>query len=183
MRAPRLILLFFVVFMVIGFRTIVIGGDLKIKLPYTLDDRPGAKSFEISEILSDLFPELKNPRRMQLRDLGKIEEQEEFLEGGYTFVLRGDFNGDNKGDIAFVGKHKVENREDVFFAILSINKNTVSRAFFQDRLCEKGASLMIDLGLKPGVKTIVVHCTIASDYCGYVCWDGQKYVAENCHSE
>jgi len=145
-----------------------------------LMDKPGSKTFLISEVLPELFPDLRNPRRMGLSDLGESEEQEEFLEGGYAFVLRGDFNRDGKADIAFVGKHQVGDREDVFFAILSINGHSVTREFYRDQFCDKQASLMLDSGLMPGTNSIVVHCTISGDYCAYVAWNGQEYTVETC---
>ncbi|MCL4498783.1 MAG: FG-GAP repeat protein [Chloroflexi bacterium] len=95
--------------------------------------KPGNKPFTLNEsFLKKILPELKNPRRMALKDLGTLEEEENFLEGGYTFVLRGDFDGDGFADVAFVGKYDNQtNRENnCFIAVVTIKGKKIIRNFF-----------------------------------------------------
>ncbi len=148
------------------------------EFPSRIMDKPGSQPFLISEVIQSLFPELTNPRRMSVTDLSDQEDLEEFQEGGYTFVLRGDFDKNGKADIAFVGKSQTNN--NAFFAILEIDTNKVVRRFFQDDFCPNKAVLMIDPSLIPRTDVIVVHCSMSGDYCANVYWDGQQYVIRNC---
>lgn len=146
--------------------------------------KPGDKPITLNEsLLREFFPELKNPRLMSFDDLNDSNEKDSFIEGGYTFVLRGDFNNDNLADIAFVGKYNNYEKPDqnAFIGILSIKGKKVTREFFS-RLGYGKASLMKISKYKGIPNAIGIIYTINSDYCEYLFWHKNSYRFEPCRS-
>jgi len=140
--------------------------------------KPGAKPITLSgDILKELFPELKNPRLMKLGDLdSSFNEQEDFIEGGFTFVLRGDFNRDGIADIAFVGKYDNSEKQDEnsFIAILSVKGKKVLRIFFS-KIYKKKISLVRVINYRPNIDAIGMTYIIPSEDCGYLFWSGKNW--------
>lgn len=144
--------------------------------------KPGDKPITLSEsLLGEFFPELKHPRLMGFDDLGDTDEKDSFIEGGYSFVLRGDFNNDGLADIAFLGKYEniEEPEKNTFIGILSIKGKKVTREFFS-RLGYKRASLIKVSKYKGSLDAIGIIYTINSDYCEYLFWHNNKYRFNPC---
>jgi hypothetical protein len=146
--------------------------------------KPGDKPITLNKSLLDkLLPEVKNPRLMTFADLADAEEQSGFLEGGYTFVLRGDFNKDGIADIAFVGKYKNSEsyEENSFVAIISIKGKKVVRDYFL-KLNNPKICLISIPDYKPGTDAIGMVFNIFSEECGYLFWNIKQYEFKPCQS-
>lgn len=159
----------------------------KKQIIIAMDRFPQEMSHENKQIMIDesilnrLFPEIKNPRLMTFKDLEDPDEQEDFVNFGYAFILRGDFNKDGIDDLAFIGKYdNPENvKENVFIAIITIKGEKVTREFFS-KLRYNRASLKKILNYKPNIDAIGIAYTISSNYCEYLYWTGKKYKFEPC---
>ncbi len=146
--------------------------------------RPGDKPITLNkDILAKIIPELLNPRIMSLEDLKTYDEEALFLEGGYTFVLRGDFNRDGFADIIFVGKYdgETDTKGNSFIAILSIQKNKIVREFLSKILRDR-ISIIRVINHKNDIDAIGMSYNLESDDCGYLYWSDGKWVYELCRS-
>lgn len=134
------------------------------------------------DLIYNLFPELKNPRLMTLKDLSNLEEKESFINGGYSFVLRGDFNSDGFADLAFVGKYDdIEHPErNCFVAIISIKQKKIIRDFFLKRNVER-MGLRKEIEYKPKIDAILMaYEFFGSEACEVLYWSDTKYQYESC---
>jgi len=147
-----------------------------------MDVKPGDKPITLDEnLLKKLLPELRNPRLMSFKDLNTPDEQEGFLEGGYTFVLRGDFDWNGFADIAFVGKYDNPDHpnKNTFIAIVSIEGKKVLRKFFS--VIRRDRILLIRvINYKPKIDAIGMSYNLASDDCGYLYWTGREWQYDEC---
>jgi len=146
--------------------------------------QPGDKPITLDgSLLEKLLGELKQPRRMTYKDLEMSNEQEGFLEGGYTFVLRGDFNGDGFADIAFVGKY--DNRDNAekncFIAVVTVKGKKVTREFFS-KIYRDRVFLLRAIDYKPKLDAIGMSYNLNSDDCGYLYWNGETWRYDECKS-
>lgn len=160
------------------------GKKVIIDLDFLPSDvRPGDKPISLApNRLAAILPELKNPRLMSLQDLDNTkQEKETFIEDGYTFVLRGDFNKDGYADIVFVGKY--DNPENPiansFVAIITFKKKKVIRDFFLKIGTEK-ILLLRKLNYKPKSDAIFMVFNLDSEDCGYLYSTGKSYKFEIC---
>jgi len=146
--------------------------------------KPGEKPITLSDsFISEIVPELKNPRFMTVSDIGDIHEQNSFLEQGYSFVLRDDFNKDGFADLAFVGKYENDNnpKEDTFLVIVTFRGKKVVRDFFRPLKTNRVFLLKI-INFKLVCNAIGMIYIPASDFCGTLYWSGSKYDYEPCQS-
>ncbi len=153
-----------------------------IELPW-LPSRinPGDKPITISNrFLSEILPELKNPRFISLSDIGDDYWIQQFLEGGFTFVLMGDFNRDGIADVAFTGKFDNDTNPELnsFFAIVSIANKKVVRDFMVVLPVQCNS---VWLKVLPKYKKVRNAIRLLRDGESedilLVFWDGAKYVA------
>lgn len=144
--------------------------------------KPGEKPITLApDLLHELLPELKNPRLMRFEDLGDPHEQEGFIEEGFTFVLRGDFNRDGVADLAFVGKYDNPEhpKENTFIVVVSFKEKMVIRDFFS-KIPRDRASLLLEPRYKPKIDAIFISYTYASDDCEFLYWNRIKYEFDPC---
>lgn len=143
--------------------------------------KPGDKPLTLNKsLLAKLLPEWKNPRLMSLQDLDH-DEQEVFLEGGYAFVLRGDFNRDKLADIVFVGKYDApgNSTKNCFVTIVTIKGKKVIRSFLS-KIQRDRISLLRVINYKPQIDAIGMSYNLVSDDCGYLYWTGKKWQFDQC---
>lgn len=161
------------------------GKQIVIELSYIPKGiKPGDKPITLNPpLLSRLLPELRNPRLMSIKDLNDSDEQEGFFEGGYSFVLRGDFNKDGFADIAFVGKYdnQSDSEKNSFIAIVSIRGRKVIREYFS-RLETKKAYLIRVIDFKPQADAIGIVYNLYSEECGYLYWGKGQYNFKPCRA-
>jgi len=146
--------------------------------------KPGDKPITLNKgLLKKLLPELINPRLMTFKDLGTPAEQEGFLEGGYTFVLRGDFDRDGFADIVFVGKYdNPENPErNSFIAVVTIKGEKIIRKYFS-KIHRDRISLLRAVNYKTKIEAIGMSYNIASDDCGFLYWTGKDWQFDACQT-
>jgi len=147
-------------------------------------DGPGDKPVTLNKnFLTKILPEVKTPRLMAFTDLGDTDEQNSFFEGGYTFVLRGDFNKDGFADIAFVGKYdNLDSPENnSFVTIISIKGKKVTREYFSKTDTPK-AYLLTVLEYKQKIDAVGLIFNLYSEECGYLFWTGKQYDFEPCQA-
>lgn len=161
------------------------GNKIIIELDFIPQGvKPGDKPITLNEnIVRRLLPELKKPRLMSYKDITELEEQEGFIEGGYAFVLRGDFDRNGSADIAFVGKYDnfEQPEKNCFLAIVSIKGKKVTREYFS-RLETKKAYLLRVPEYKPKIEAIGIIYNLYSEECGYLYWAGKRYDFKPCRS-
>lgn len=135
------------------------------------------------KLLNSLFPELKNPRLMNLQDFSDRDERDFFIKFGYSFVLRGDFDRDGFDELAFVGKYDYDNdsKKNSFFAIVSLRGEKIKREFFS-KVMMSTVSLIKERNYKPGTDAILLVYKFGSEECGAVFWAGTKYQYEPCQA-
>ncbi len=146
--------------------------------------KPGDKPITLNEqLLSKLVPELKNPRLMHYDDLSDPRDRESFIEGGYTFVLTGDFIRNGFADIAFVGKYDnpESSTENCFFAVVSIQGKKIIREYFS-KLKTKEVSLIRVSNYKSKTDAIGLVYKFETEECGYFFWLKMKLYYEPCKS-
>jgi hypothetical protein len=156
------------------------NNKVSIKIGYKRNYKPGEKPISLyKKTLSSLLPELKNPSLLTYEDLGDELEKSCFIEGGFTFVLRGDFNKDGYADLAFIVKDQGEKAYDkkIFLVIVSIKGQTVTRELFEP-LSYVRASLLLVPNYKKGTDGIIISYTINSGENEILYWNGSKYVTE-----
>jgi hypothetical protein len=146
--------------------------------------KPGDKPITLNEdLLKKLLPELRSPRLMAFEDLGSADERAGFLEGGYSFVLRGDFDRNGFPDIVLVGKYDnpQESEKNSFIAVLGIRGKKVIREFVS-KIKRDHISLIRVINYKPNIDAIGLSYNLASDDCGYLYWTGKKWQYDECRS-
>lgn len=146
--------------------------------------KPGDKPITLNtSLLGRLLPELRNPRLMSFKDIVDSYEQNAFIEGGYSFVLRGDFDRDGFADIAFVGKHENpnDNGENCFIAIFSIKGKKVVREYLA-KLSSPRVFLLRIPAYKPGIDAMQLVYKFGTEECGYLYWIEKKYQYDLCKS-
>ncbi len=156
-------------------KTVIIKMNLPAKV------RPGEKPFTLTKkFLTNIVPELKNPRLILIRDL-KPTDRDRFTEEGHAFVLRGDFNNDGVADLAFIGKYGNQNdTNNSFFVIVSIREGKVTREYFTRLSVDKVSLVKEYYKDKAAIKLIYSYDTEESDF---VYWNGLEYIFEESHSE
>lgn len=148
--------------------------------------KPGNMPIDLNKsLLTKLLPELKNPRLMTLKDLDeKLDEPRLFMDNGYTFVLRDDFNRDGIADIAFVGKYDNPDQpyKNSFIATVSIKGKQVIREYFS-KVFRDRISLLRAIEYKPKIDAIGMSFNLVSDDCAYLFWTGKKWQVDACRSD
>jgi len=153
---------------------------LSIELPYIPEKvSPGDKPITLSsDLLKQLLPEINNPRRMEYDDLKSNIDRREFIEYGSTFVLKGDFNNDGIGDIAFTGKYDGSNS---FFAIITFKYKMAIRQFYSTSSTEFIALNMVPNFMNNNCAIQLIY-KFASDDCEYLHWNDRFYDLKPCQS-
>lgn len=133
------------------------------------------------QALVKLFPELKNPRLMVLKDLPSDDGRIGFKDYGYSFWLSGDFNGDNVPDQAIAGHFENSDQGDVsFIAVLTRRNGKWNREFMYR---PKSDVTMLKLVPHPdkakarkGIKAVLAQFTeMPSDDYVIIYWNGSGY--------
>jgi hypothetical protein len=137
-----------------------------------------------NELLRNTITELANPRILRTEDIKDEEERTEYVDMGYSFVVKGDFNKDGNTDYAVVGKYDGPYpNESVFLSILSIKGGKVSVEFLHKfRLPHDVAFLRIESDDETRIKNVNKQCDVLvvamrlwTDYALVIAWDGTRY--------
>jgi hypothetical protein len=138
-----------------------------------------------NELLRNTITQLANPRILRTEDIKDEEERTEYVDMGYAFVVKGDFNKDRCTDYAVVGKYDGPYpNESIFISILSIKGGRVSVEFLHRfKFPHDVAFLRIESDDETGMKNVikqfdvlVVAMRLWTDYAFVIAWDGTKYV-------
>ena len=135
------------------------------------------------EVLAKLFPELKNPRIMELHDFPDAFSRKEFVNYGYSFTLGGDFNNDGIADIVLVGKYMnpVNPNKNSFIAMMSIQNQRITREqLFETEREQAALKLLRKPKFLKGLDGILVAYTFGSENCGVIYWNGIEYSGRPC---
>jgi hypothetical protein len=156
---------------------------VKVELDY-LDfiPKPGQTPISFSTcLLSQLLPELKNPRFMYFNDIGEDWWKQKFLDGGFTFVLANDFNKDGIADVVFVGEYESGENSEInsFLTIVSLRYKTATRELLITApIPTKAIWLRLAPRYTPGIDAIFLLLDGVDENDEMVIyWDGKKYVA------
>lgn len=138
-------------------------------------------SFLSKDLLKQLLPELKEPRLMNLDDLGDTLDKETFLMGEFSFAMIGDLNNDGFPEIALAGKFKNSQHQDAntFVAIFSIKDGFARLEYFREQLRPRFV-LFSESNYKNETQAVGITYSFGSEECAFVFWENGKYVSEAC---
>jgi hypothetical protein len=133
-------------------------------------------------LLVRLFPDLRSPRLLSLKDLSTEDEQIAFKDYGYSFTLNGDFNQDKLADEAIAGHfdNPRDPNDTAFIAILRKDKKGWHRDFFY----RPRSSVVLlkstphpdkEMAKKNYVALLAQFSPMPSHNYIVIFWDGSKY--------
>lgn len=127
---------------------------------------------------------------MTVGDVKDEDEREAFVELGYSFVVKGDFNKDGYVDYAIVGKYDDPYADrSLFVAVVSLKEgNPILEFLHKIRIPHDRAFLKIEAGSRfhcEGVDksfdVVFVAMSLWTEDAWVIAWDGKKYfVTYNC---
>jgi hypothetical protein len=137
------------------------------------------------EYLKKTLAQLGNPRILTSEDIMDDQERKEYMNMGYSFVVKGDFNKDGTVDYAIAGKYDGPYpNQSIFITIISIKDDKANVEFLHRFAFPHDAVfLRVESGDEINARNIgkrfdilIVAMTLWSDYSFVIVWDGTKYV-------